>query len=314
MSVPSLATPSRRRRWFSLSLRGMMLLILVAGGLMGWKARRVGLQKRAVAAIERLRGSVVYDWEYQGLSPFKMSGSNPPGPIWLRRILGDEYFQEVAAVILPTDLPTPPSDDEDIASYASKYEQPLIDDQLACVDGLDRVEALRLQWGRLNREGLERLAQQVLLKDLTLIVEPIDAAGLARLGRLTELESLCVVARGGDADDLAFLDRLPKLRKLQILDGPVTDAGMARIARRNRLESLHVDGSKLTEPGLAQLEGLTELVILDLERTAVTEAGLESLRKLPKLMMLEIPKGQISDAAIDKFKAARPGVTLSIVP
>ena len=73
------------------------------------------------------------------------------------------------------------------------------------------------------------------------------------------------------------------------------------------------DGNASAED-LAQLEGLTELVILDLERTAVTEAGLESLRKLPKLMMLEIPKGQISDAAIDKFKAARPGVTLSIVP
>jgi hypothetical protein len=37
---PTAAAPSKRRRWFGLSLRLLMLLVLLLGGGMGWVAYR----------------------------------------------------------------------------------------------------------------------------------------------------------------------------------------------------------------------------------------------------------------------------------
>jgi hypothetical protein len=263
-----------------------MILVLIVGGVMGWKARRVSLQKRAIAALERLGGSVIYDWDYDDNDFVRKPGASPAGPIWLRKFLGDEYFQEVILVRLPGESIPPRQPYVDLDVYRAKYERPYLDDQLACLDGLDQLEHLYLQFGRLKPEGWERLGRQGRLKSLTIIGNPIDADGQVQMGRLTELESLSVEAKSGDADDLAFLDRLPKLRSLNIMSVPVTDAGLARIGRRTQLEGLSIDGSKLI--------------------------GLEPLLKLHKLKGLTIRKCQISDMVIDQFKAARPDIGVFI--
>jgi hypothetical protein len=333
-SIPE--PPSRRRRWFSLSLRGLMLLVLVVGGGMGWKARRARLQQRAVATIQGLHGSVIYDWEYAGNYVMKKPASVPTAPSWLRRALGDEYFQEVAAVILPTESGLPPAFDESRGPFDPKVAQMLLDDQLACLDGLDWIECLWLQGGRLKPEGLERLARQGRLKDLWLEIDALDADGLAHLGGLTNLEKLSVTVKRGDFGDLAFLDRLTKLRSLQLVEVPVTDAGLAHIGRLSKLESLNIDGSELTDAGLAHLEGLKALQSLALYSTSgitdaglahmeglselvevklgipVSDEGLQHFRNLPKLRMLVFAMGRISDRAIKKMKETRPGLKILV--
>jgi hypothetical protein len=340
-SIPE--PPRHRRRWFSLSLRGLMLLVLVVGGVMGWKARRARLQQRAVATIQGLHGSVIYDWEYDweyaGNHFMKKPASVPPGPSWLRRALGDEYFQDVAAVILPTESGLPPAFDESREPFDPKYARLLLDDQLACLDGLDRIENLHLQGGHLKPEGLERLARLGRLKDLTLIIDALDADRLAHLGGLTNLERLSVMVKRGDVGDLAFLDRLTKLRSLQLIEGPVTDAGLAHIGRLSQLETLYIDGSELTDAGLAHLEGLkalerltlysasgitdaglahleglSELVDLELFGTPLSDEGLQHFRNLPKLRTLLFAMGRISDRAIKKMKETRPGLRILVSP
>jgi hypothetical protein len=89
---------------FRLSLRALMLIVLVTGGTIGWKANRARTQRQAVAAIKETKGFVFYDFQYTGNEPpGKLNPRNEPGaPKWLRRVFGDEYFQEVTMVGIPS--------------------------------------------------------------------------------------------------------------------------------------------------------------------------------------------------------------------
>ena len=59
--------PNRRPWWRSLrfSLRGLIVVVLIIGGSLGWVVHRARVQRRAVAAIEKAGGTVEYegrDW------------------------------------------------------------------------------------------------------------------------------------------------------------------------------------------------------------------------------------------------------------
>src|SRR5262245_44099219 len=89
----TVASP-RRRRWFTLSVRALMIFVLVIGGGLGWVVHRARVQRNAVTAIERAGGRVYYDWQS---SP---SGrSNPKArhwiPQWFVDYLGRDYFGSV---------------------------------------------------------------------------------------------------------------------------------------------------------------------------------------------------------------------------
>lgn len=63
---------------------------------LGVIVHRAREQREAVEAIVALRGIVTYDWH--GPPGSRLASSGPPGPIWLRRIVGDEFFQHVSQV------------------------------------------------------------------------------------------------------------------------------------------------------------------------------------------------------------------------
>ena len=55
---------SPRRRWFRLSLRGLMILILIIACGIGWKVSRDRSERQAVEAIRAAGGMVLYDYQY----------------------------------------------------------------------------------------------------------------------------------------------------------------------------------------------------------------------------------------------------------
>jgi len=93
--------PRRRRRFFRVSVRGLLFLILLLGCAFGWIARvaRSGnVQRRAVAAIYQAGGWVVYDTEWderQNASTWK-----PPWSNWLVDQVGVDYFANVVFINL----------------------------------------------------------------------------------------------------------------------------------------------------------------------------------------------------------------------
>ncbi|HUY89424.1 MAG TPA: hypothetical protein VMV10_11880 [Pirellulales bacterium] len=88
-----------RRRWLQFSLRGFFVLLTTLAVWLGVIVNRAREQREAVTAIEALEASVGYDWQDVPLDPadpFPIDRPlTPPGPAWLRRLIGNEFFQNV---------------------------------------------------------------------------------------------------------------------------------------------------------------------------------------------------------------------------
>ena len=82
--------PKPRRRWFQFSLRTLFVLLTVLCVWLAVTVNRARKQREAVAAIEAVGGMVLYEHQYDD--------SEPPGPKWLRELVGDEYFVSVDVV------------------------------------------------------------------------------------------------------------------------------------------------------------------------------------------------------------------------
>ncbi len=91
--------PKRKRRWLQFSLRSLLLAVLiVAIGMAAWIVpikNRAQRQKEAVDAILKGGGFVVYDYQEYGERIHE--DAKPPGPDWLRKLLGDDVFTNVIA-------------------------------------------------------------------------------------------------------------------------------------------------------------------------------------------------------------------------
>ena len=104
--------PKRRRRWYLISLRGLMLLVLVAGGLVGWEVNRVARIRRAVAVLVRNPGDPPGDRpETNGMELLSLAkpdrnqvvmatDKDAWRPDWLRSLVGDEHLPRRAVVKL----------------------------------------------------------------------------------------------------------------------------------------------------------------------------------------------------------------------
>jgi hypothetical protein len=85
-----------RRRYLTFSLRMLFLALTALAVWLGIVVNRARQQREAVEAIEALGGAVFFDWEYP---------NKPIRGAWLRRIVGNQFSQEVEAVFFRSDLP-----------------------------------------------------------------------------------------------------------------------------------------------------------------------------------------------------------------
>src|SRR3954470_19147573 len=160
----------RRRLSLSLSLRGSMLLILCLGLWLGRQAHLARQQREAVAAIEEYGGFVRFDWEF--VDGRRVPGAAPRAPGWLRRAIGDHYFQEVAEVnmVYATDrrgMPdlTPRESDALMAKLTAfpRLRQLYIGGELATdramdtVGGLAELETLMMRAPRVTDAGMAKV-------------------------------------------------------------------------------------------------------------------------------------------------------------
>src|SRR5438309_8128052 len=114
---PEAVIPRRRKRWLTLSLRVAMLLVVI---LAIWLASVTNRARRQARILEGLRdwgGEVGQDcaFDYQFVdghaSGQQIPNARVPGPLWLRRWIGDEYFREVVQVRLVGNVFPLPTDD-----------------------------------------------------------------------------------------------------------------------------------------------------------------------------------------------------------
>ena len=206
-----------------------MILVLVLGGCLGWfahLARQARIQRDAVAAITKIGGSALYEWQFDDKRFRLKPGTNiiandvPGWPKWLLDRIGVDAFGSVTQVSFRR-LPMVPSPEE--------------------------FDGVLAQIGRLSR-----------LKRLTFITAPVTDAGMAHLEGLSNLESLMFRGCNRVTDaEVAHLARMTSLKGLYLEDSRISDAGLAYLKGLTGLETLNLARTQIGDAGLAHLERLT---------------------------------------------------------
>ena len=190
--APNAAQPKSRRRWFQYSLRTMLVAVAALCVWFAILAKRVEDQKRAVAAIEAVGGKAVYDFEWPFTYPF---AEQPPGPVWLRKLLGDDYFRTAVGAVFQD------GQDEDLEKLRD----------------LSVVKVVMLEGDRFTDNALVRLEAYPELEYVHLICPGVTDAGLSSLEKLPKLRSLALWANERVTD--RGIAGLKKLHALQSISG-----------------------------------------------------------------------------------------------
>jgi hypothetical protein len=88
MTTATSAKP--KSRFLRFSLRTLLVVMLVVCVTLGWKVEKTRKQRETVAWVQQSGGRVIYDNDDLD--------SQPPGPKWLRKQLGRDFFDEVVHV------------------------------------------------------------------------------------------------------------------------------------------------------------------------------------------------------------------------
>jgi hypothetical protein len=88
---PTVRGPRRPR----ISLRAMLVVVLFLGCSLGRFVHRARVQRAAVDSVERVRGEVLYEWEYKDGK--YIPGGRPWWPRWLVSALGVDSDRDSAS-------------------------------------------------------------------------------------------------------------------------------------------------------------------------------------------------------------------------
>ena len=246
--VPMNRPEKRKRRWLQFSLRTLLVAVAVLAVLLGLTTDRARRQRAAVRRTRELGGDIRYEYENQ-------KGGQPPGPEWLRRLLGDEYFLTVIGI-----------------AFGTRY---LTDDDLEYFKVLTDLRVLRLRNAQVTDAGLEKLKGFTKLTDLELSATQITDHGLVHLQGLLNLESLKLDDTDVTDQGLAHLKGMRSLEYLLLGKEQIIGEDLVPV-------------SDITDAGLVHLEGIPSLQKLALYNTHVTEAGKQRLQQaLPGLKIQE---------------------------
>lgn len=267
-----MATARPRRRWYQFSIVSLLILTMVVALLVARFAVPARRQHDAVKRITELGAEVLYDYQESG-------AQNPPGPAWLRKLIGDDFFQRVQSVSLSNDRFNSPEE-----VYAAIVQ----------IRRLPTIHSLYISSpGGLNDLTVSEIARLDSLKFLSIHHVSLTAEGLAQLARLSNLSWL----RLSGAFDEAGLASFARLEKLAYLDlWNIDDRTLLRVAELSHLKRIVIVGFTSSDStGLAKLSKLDHLTDLKIE--PLTDMNLKQIASLRHLQKLEM-RGSISPDAI----------------
>ncbi len=276
---------TRRRIQFSIS--SLLLLTPAVAIPFGWLtlARDAAMQQRDVVEEIRTAGGVI-TYDYQ-LPPDVAvpERPTPPGPRWLRNVLGDDLFVNVTEVDLSN----------------SNFDEAV----LRRFRALPQLRSLALS-NNASDAALENIKGLTRLQRLSLARSKITDAGLRNLEGLTELRMLNLDQTSVTDSGLRFLEGLTRLHWLCLARSKVTGAGLQHLEGLTQLEWLDLEETKVSDLGLEHLEGLTRLHELLLSGTNVSDAGLQHLGRLTHLKLLSLVGTHVTDAGFQRLQQALP--------
>ncbi len=205
----------------------------------GELALRLWQNEKRRLLIETLeRGGCWTLYQYQiPEEPGAKVPEEPPGPRWLRDILGQDFFAGPAVVLVP-DL------------------DPSLRPHNRVAFALWEVQKLRLTDAQLNEVDLRRLRWLGKLEELSL--EGTQARD-EHLRLIAKLHGLRILILNGTRIGDKGLPYLKELKKLEVLemdqgdDPQVTDAGVRHLAQLTQLRFLRISADRLSDKGVERL-------------------------------------------------------------
>jgi hypothetical protein len=201
-------------RWrFQFSLRSLLILTVVVAVPFSWLAVEINgarKQKEVVDALSQFTGSVSYDYEYDSIGNW-IPTTEPPGPSWLRKVLGDDFFVNVVIVYFAG----PKAEDA-----ALKY-----------LEGMKQVREIQFIKTRITDAGLEHIKGLNQLKELYFNHDQITDAGLEHLKGLNRLEILFLRVNKITDTGLEHLKGLNRLEILDLRETQVSDDGIQKLQK-----------------------------------------------------------------------------------
>ena len=308
-----IAAAKPRRRWFQYRLRSLMLLMLLVGIGMTWLVaikHRAERQKEAVEIVVKNGGMVLYDYqEYtlpSGATNFS-DNAQPPGPAWLRTLLGDDFFTNVVGTRIVTQAGL-----DQLAKLPQIQRLELggaavTDSILDQLNELSRLDRLGLENTSVTDNGMKKLAGLTQLKWLILNGNTgITDDGLKRIAGLRQLEYLDLSLSNVTDAGLKHLRLMTHLQELRLGNTRITGAGLRELVELPQLHNLYVNDIQLNDTSAEPLSRLGQLQKLDLDATQITDAGLEPLGKLKSLRGLALYRTHVTDEGIAKLQQALP--------
>jgi Leucine rich repeat len=288
MTTDKPTSQKSKRRWHQYSLRTLMIIVTLFAVACSWftvQMQQAKRQREAVEALIKLGGFVGYDYETNSDGFMRIRGVKPPGPEWLRRLLGDDFFNNVVYVNLTgSDVTT---DMRNILVSQGSIGHPSLEvtkTGLEQLEKLKQLRTLRLSKTQITDDGLEHLVELKQLITLFLDETNITDTGLKNLKGLKQLRYLYLNGTQVTDNGLEQLKGLNRLHNLELGNTKITDAGMVRLKGLTQLRILWLDNNQITGAGFKHLEGLRQLEYLDLRKTKVTNGAVKDLQKaLPKL-------------------------------
>jgi hypothetical protein len=298
-----------RRRWFRYSLRTMLIVTTLLGVWFARAAENARKQERAVKAIEAGGGTVGYHW-----CDGPWTGTpQPPGPEWLRKLVGPHFFDTVTSVRLAVLLGDPDKRFADIApSLAdlpslrtlSLFRVKMEADEFAMLAKYSRAAYLNCDGMELSDESAAELAKATSLERIGMYDAVISDRGVSEFTHLPRLEMFSLQCRHiespvsgsieterkygiTDASAAAFLE-FPRLRSLSLAYTQFTDSGVATLSKLQRLDYLSIYSPELANGSVEQVVKMQNLTELCIGNRMIDDQGLARLKELPNLKRLSI--------------------------
>ena len=254
---------------FQFSLRSLFVLVVVVALSCSWLAVRMKEareQKEAVAGIEAAGGVAAYDWQVDAAGEL-VPNAQRVGSGRLRKLLGDDFFANVATVIInvPMEARDPPPNTRFGVEYLDK------------LPNLQRLKIFLLKMTEDDARQLRRLSH---LRELNLSYVNITDAGLKEIGELTQLQKLRLLCTDVSNSGLAHLRKLSRLQSLQLYAASITDHDLACLEGMTDLRDLDLGSANITDAGLLHLHGLTKLQSLKVTFTGISKEGVKNLQQV----------------------------------
>jgi internalin A len=349
MDITSVAKPAKpRRRWVRFSLRTSLLGLTVLCVCLALTVNAARRQREAVAAILKAGGSIKFDCQCvpqpRPWNPDQVSWHNEPQPhrpLWLSKLLGDEYFHDVLQVIFQENV-IPEADFEQLAKLPKvrwlyligrpvnpgggsgftggvkmetnepRRQRLVQDSDLAVIQKLTQLQTLGIYPAAIEGPGLAYLENLRRLKHLLLFQTPLGNAGMEHIGRMTWLTTLTLNDTRITDAGLLQLQNLTELKDIDVSNTRITGEGFKNLNRLRNLDSLELQGTDFTDAGLANLQDLPKLTRLDLSNTRITDDGLKNLANLTNLQLLALDGTAISDAGLKQLSGLHKLWTLRL--